>query len=136
MVTAKEGIFDVILSLARLIQKQELAVEEIAFSQDNSVTLYIDGSVVLLGKREYYDEVLSVVKSLMDASGERKLKIDLTAYENGNNHITAKPLGEEDDDGSDYGAAGFGDNGNVTGSGEGPPAEGEGDGTNPDDTPQ
>ena len=36
-------------------------------------------------------------------------------------------LGEEDDDGSDYGAAGFGDNGNVTGSGEGPPAEGEGD---------
>ena len=92
--------------------------------------------MVLLGKREYYDEVLSVVKSLMDASGERKLKIDLTAYENGNNHITAKPLGEEDDDSSDYGAAGFGDNGNVTGSGEGTPAEGEGDGTNPDDTPQ
>ncbi|MDE7326901.1 MAG: cell division protein FtsQ/DivIB, partial [Lachnospiraceae bacterium] len=98
MVTAKEGIFEVILSLTRLIRKEELAVTEIAFAQDGSVTLYIDGSVVLLGKREHYDEVLSVLKSLLLASGELKLKFDMTAYENGNNHITAQPLTADGDD--------------------------------------
>lgn len=92
MVTAKEGIFDVILNLTRLIQKQELLVSEIAFDKDYAVTLYIDGNEILLGKREQYDEVLSVLKSLISALGERKLRIDMAAYENGNNRITAQDL--------------------------------------------
>lgn len=92
MVTAKEGIFDVILNLTRLIQKQELAVSEIAFDKEYAVTLYIDGSQILLGKREQYDEVLAVLKSIVSALGERKLRIDMTAYENGNNRITAQDL--------------------------------------------
>lgn len=95
MVVAKEGIFDVILDLARLIQKQELDVSRIAFDSDGAVTLYIGEHVVLLGKREHYDEALAVLKSLLAASEGRKLKIDMTAYENGNNRITAQPLEEE-----------------------------------------
>lgn len=95
MATAKEGIFDVILDLARLIEKQELKVSQIAFDADDAVTLYIDGNVVFLGKREHYDEVLAVLKSLIAASGDRKFKFDLTAYENGNNRITAQSLEPE-----------------------------------------
>ncbi len=74
MVTAKEGIFDVILDLARLIQKNELEVSQIAFGADDAVTLYVDGNVVSLGKKEHYDEALAVLKSLIAASGERKFK--------------------------------------------------------------
>ncbi len=92
MVTAKEGIFDVILDLARLIQKNELEVSQIAFGADDAVTLYVDGNVVSLGKKEHYDEALAVLKSLIAASGERKFKFDMTAYENGNNRITAQAL--------------------------------------------
>ncbi len=92
MVTAKEGIFDVILDLTRLIQKQELIVSEIAFDKDYAVTLHIDGNQILLGKREQYDEVLSVLKSIVSTLGERKLRIDMTTYENGNNRITAQDL--------------------------------------------
>lgn len=95
MVVAKEGVFDVILDLARLIEKQELAVSRIAFDSDDAVTLYIGEHVVLLGKREHYDEALAVLKSLLAAAKGRRLKIDMTAYENGNNRITAYPLEEE-----------------------------------------
>lgn len=92
MVTAKEGIFDVILDLVRLIEKQELKVSQIAFDAEDAVTLYIDGNVVFLGKKEHYDEALAVVKSLIAASGNRKFKFDMTAYENGNNRITAQSI--------------------------------------------
>lgn len=97
MVVAKAGIFDVILDLARLIEKQELPVSQIAFDSDDAVTLYIGEHVVLLGKREHYDEVLAVLKSLLAAAEGRKLKIDMTAYENGNNRITAQSLEEENE---------------------------------------
>lgn len=95
MVTAKEGIFDVILDLVRLIEKNQLDVSQIAFDADYAVTLYIDGNVVSLGKRDYYDEVLAVLKSLITASGNRKFKFDMTAYENGNNRVTAQALEPE-----------------------------------------
>lgn len=95
MVTAKEGIFDVILDLVRLIEKQQLNVSQIAFDADDAVTLYIDGNVVFLGKKEHYDEALAVVRSLIAASGERKFKFDMTAYENGNDRITAQSLEPE-----------------------------------------
>lgn len=99
MVTAKEGIFDVILDLVRLIEKQGLAVSQIAFDSDDAVTLYVDGNVVFLGKKQHYDEALAVLKSLIAASGDRKFKFDLTAYENGNNRVTAQDIetgGESD----------------------------------------
>lgn len=96
MVVSEEGIFDVILDLARLIEKQELEVSRIAFDSDYAVTLYIGENVVLLGKRDYYDDVLAVLKSLLNASEGRKLKIDMTAYEDGNNRITAQTIEEED----------------------------------------
>lgn len=95
MVTAKEGIFDVILDLARLIEKQELAVTQISFDAEDAVTLYVDGNVVFLGKREHYDEALAVLKSLLAASDGRKFKFDMTAYESGNNRITAQSLEPE-----------------------------------------
>lgn len=92
MVTAKEGIFDVILDLARLIEKNGLRVSQIAFDADYAVTLYVDGNIVFLGKKEHYDEVLAVLKSLIDASGDRKFRFDMTAYENGNNRVTAQAI--------------------------------------------
>lgn len=104
MVTAKEGIFDVILDLARLIEKNDLKVSQIAFDANDAVTLYVDGNVVLLGKKEHYDETLAVLKSLIAASGGRKFRFDMTAYENGNNRITAQSL----EGGSDVGTAGEG----------------------------
>lgn len=92
MEVQKEGLFDIILDLVRLIDKQGLHTEEIRFGADYEVTLITDGCEVLLGRRENYDEVLAVLKSLLESSEGRKLRIDMTGYEKGNDRITAQPL--------------------------------------------
>lgn len=91
----KEEMFTVILNLARLIEKQELIVEEIRFRPDDAVELRTQGCEVILGKRQYYDEVLAVLGSVLESAEGRRLRIDMTLYENGNNRITAQPLEEE-----------------------------------------
>ena len=96
--TQKEGMFDVILNLARLIERNELAVDEIKFSSDDSVMLTAQGCELFLGKRPFYDEVLAVLKSVLAEAKGRKLRIDLTLYENGNGRITAYPLDAKEEE--------------------------------------
>lgn len=90
----RDELFDVILNLVRLIDKQEIDVQQIRFQQDYSVTLYTENCEVLLGKRDYYDNVLAVLKPVLASAQGRSLKIDMTLYENGNDRITAQPLEE------------------------------------------
>lgn len=90
----REELFGTILNLVRLIEKHSLPVERIHFQSDYSVKLYADGSEVLLGKREYYDDVLAVLKQVLDSAGERKMRIDMTLYEQGNDRITAQDIVE------------------------------------------
>lgn len=92
MEVQREELFEVILNLVRLIDKQELHVTEIRFGTDYEVTLYIGGYEVLLGRRENYDEVMAVLKSVMESWEGRRLRIDMSGYENGNGRITAQPL--------------------------------------------
>lgn len=96
--TQTEGMFDVILNLARLIERNELAVDEIKFSSDDSVMLTAQGCELFLGKRPFYDEVLAVLKSVLAEAKGRKLRIDLTLYENGNGRITAYPLDAKEEE--------------------------------------
>ncbi len=92
----REGMFQTILNLARLIEKQELHVSEINFNSDYEVTLYVDGCEILLGQRENYDESMAVLKSVLASAEGRRLKIDMRYYEDGNGRITSVPLEEED----------------------------------------
>ena len=97
--TQKEGMFDIILNLARLIERDGLTVDEVQFLPDDSVVLTAQGCELLLGKRDFYDEVLAVLKSVLAETKGRKLRIDLTLYENGNGRITAHPLDAQEEDG-------------------------------------
>lgn len=91
MEVQREGLFQTILNLARLIEKQELDVSEINFNMDYEITLFTEGCEVLLGKKENYDEEMAILKSVLNSSQGRKLKIDMTG-----GRITALSLEEQE----------------------------------------
>ncbi|MBQ9120640.1 MAG: cell division protein FtsQ/DivIB [Lachnospiraceae bacterium] len=101
LVVQKESLFQTILNLARLIEKQELEVTEIHFNSDYEVTLYVSGCEVFLGYRENYDVVLATLKSVLSSAEGRKLLIDMSNYEEGNGRITSTPLVTEGDEAGD-----------------------------------
>ncbi len=92
----RDGMFQTILNLSRLIEKQELAVSEISFNADYEVALHVDGCEVLLGKKDNYDESMAVLKSVLASAEGRKLRIDMRYYEDGNGRITSVPLEQEE----------------------------------------
>lgn len=94
----REELFEVILNLVRLIEKQELTVEEIHFNSEYEVSLMIADCEVLLGKRRNYDEVIAVLRSVLASAEGRRLCIDMSNYENGNGRITAKSLEDAGDE--------------------------------------
>lgn len=94
LVVQKEELFQTILNLTRLIEKQQLEVSEIRFNSDYEVTLYVADCEVLLGKRDNYDEIIAVLRSVLASAEGRKLRIDMSNYEEGNGRITSVPLSE------------------------------------------
>lgn len=96
LVIQKDELYERVLNLSKLIQKQGLRISEIVFDAEEAVTLMMDGHRVFLGKKEYYDETLAVLGSIVEAYqkqySDEKLQIDMSHYENGNGRITAVPL--------------------------------------------
>lgn len=98
----KDELFDVILNLAKMIERYSLKVQSISFNQDYEVTMDCGSVVALLGKRNAYDEVLSELKSILaDKDGELKdimdkqegtvLELDMRKYTKDTAVIMAKP---------------------------------------------
>lgn len=92
---SKEGIFSTILDLTLLIKHYELPVETINFNSDYEVTLWCNNSILILGKQDYYDKVIAIIKSLLESADGRSLSYDLRKYSEENPEIVAKPIDEE-----------------------------------------
>lgn len=95
METENPELFPVILKITQLIQKFELDINTIQFNEDYEVTLKSGQSIVLLGKRDSYDEQIANLKGLLPTVPQKNgkiLSIDLKNYMEGQEKIVAKPV--------------------------------------------
>lgn len=76
----KQSLFDTILELTRLIEKNGISVQKIAFDSGYEVTLYADGLVVLLGKKTSYDEALNALVGIIASLKGRTGTLDMQNY--------------------------------------------------------
>ncbi len=88
----KSTLFDTILDMTKLIQSHKLSVQTIQFNSSYEVTLEANGSVVLLGSRDFYDEQLAALSSILEHAGNKKYTFDLRNYSKDNTTVPAKPL--------------------------------------------
>lgn len=92
LVIQKQELFKVILELTQLIQLYEIPAQEINFNSAYEVTLFCDKNKVLLGKKEYYDQVLSALKNILLSAEEQSYLFDLRNYTKDQKDVIAKPL--------------------------------------------
>lgn len=83
--TAKEESFPLILSLTKMIKKNELKVDKIVFDSSLSMTLYMGNVEVVLGEDEYLDEKLTKVKALLPSLEAYSGVLNLENYKEGSN---------------------------------------------------
>lgn len=88
----KEGLFETILNVTKLIKKFELPIDAMRFNSDYELILTSDGIEVLLGRKDFYDEQLGALKNVLEAAGDKKLSIDMKNYSKNNKKIISKPL--------------------------------------------
>ncbi len=86
----KQGLYDTILQLTRLIEQNEILVEEIAFDSNYEVTLFCDGIVVELGKKENYDEALNALQGILQKVQTRTGSLDMRNYSKENLDVILK----------------------------------------------
>ena len=91
LIVQKEELFDVIINLTQLIEKYELDVDTVSFSNKYEVTLDCGNITVLLGKKSTYDEALSELRNILAEAGDRKITIDMRNYVKGTEVIIGKP---------------------------------------------
>lgn len=87
-----EGIFDRILSLSQLVQKYEIPLDRIHFSQDGTVMVQADDIKVYLGEQDFYDERIACLAEILPIALKEGLKgkIDMENYNSGDDIIFHK----------------------------------------------
>lgn len=86
------SIFSGIMDLTQLFTKYELDVDEINFDILGNVTLYINGSIVQMGKTDNYDYRVNGLKNILEKTGETKYKLDMRNYSPGNTNVSGIPI--------------------------------------------
>lgn len=92
LVTPNTSVFNTILDVLMLLQKNKLTAEDITFGIRYDVTLHIDGSEFLLGKDDAYDYRINNIPALMAASPEGSYIYDLRNYGEDNREVDARPI--------------------------------------------
>ncbi len=84
-----EAIFNRILDISQLVQKYELPLKRIHFSQNDTIMLETDGIKVYLGKREFYDEQVAALSEVLPTAQKEGLKgkIHMENYASGQDII-------------------------------------------------
>lgn len=90
----KNELYDIILNITKLVKEYEIPAVSITFDKKGEVQLETEYLSVDLGKRSAYDLQLQKLADLLPSLGERKLYIDLSGYNGGEQDIIAKPKEE------------------------------------------
>ena len=86
----KQSLFDSILNLTKLIEQNNLEVQEISFGSGYEVTLHIGDVIVWLGKKTSYDEALNALGGILAAIGDRTGTLDMRNYSRENTEVILK----------------------------------------------
>ena len=85
--TKREESFSLILSLTKMIKKNEIDVDKVVFDSELNMTIYRDNIKVVLGKDEYLDEKLTKVKVLLPSLEGYSGVLNLENYREGNDNF-------------------------------------------------
>ena len=88
--TKKQSLFDTILQLTRLVEKNKISVQEIAFDANYEVTLYAGDNIVLLGKKKSYDEALNALAGIIASLQGKSGTLDMRNYSRENGDVILK----------------------------------------------
>ena len=86
----KQSLFDTILKITGLIEKNNIAVQELSFDSNYEATLQIGDITVLLGKRTSYDEALNALDGILAAMDGRTGTLDMRNYSEENREVILK----------------------------------------------
>lgn len=91
LVVKEDSLYKVIMDMTNLINKYKLNVDVITFGKNYEITLLCNGIHVLIGKKDYYDEVLSDLKNILTkAKGTGLYELDMRDYVKGSNYVIGK----------------------------------------------
>lgn len=82
-----DKLFKVILSVAQLIKKNELNIDEINFDKELNVTLYSGNIEILLGKQTTYDEQMAKLAGLLKSAKGLSGTFHLENYSDSSDNI-------------------------------------------------
>lgn len=86
----KQSLFHTILELTRLIEKNQLPVQEIEFNSVYEVTLYLENTTVMLGKQTSYDEQMNALPNILMSVKGRNGTLDMRNYTKENQEVILK----------------------------------------------
>lgn len=87
----KDELYDVILNLTKAVRDYQIPAEMITFNSRGEVELEVGTLTVELGKRDVYDLSIKKLAELYPKVSGRKLTIDLSDFDGGDEDIIAKP---------------------------------------------
>ena len=85
-------IFDTILEILLLLEKNSLTADEIEFGLRGDVILYMSGDKVLLGRSENYDFRINNLANILRFAPEGNFSFDMRNYNEKNMEVDARPL--------------------------------------------
>ena len=86
------SVFDTILDILLLLEKNGLTAEDVTFGLRNEVTLHIDDDEILLGKSDSYDLKINNIGPALAALGEGSYRLDFRNYSEDNREVDARRL--------------------------------------------
>ncbi len=92
--TKKEESFSLILSLGKMIKKNEINADKVVFDSELNMTLYVGNIEIVLGKDEFLDEKMTKVKVLLPSLMEYSGVLNLENYREGNDSFWFRQSGE------------------------------------------
>lgn len=90
----KDELYDVILNLTKAIREYNIPAETIIFNSRGEAELEVGTLTVELGKRNAYDLPIQKLADIYPTVSDRKLTIDLSGFDGGDDDIIAKPKEE------------------------------------------
>lgn len=86
----KQSLFDTILQITRLIEQNNITINEISFNSNYEVTLYLENLTVLLGKRTSYDESINALSGILASIQGKTGTLDMRNYSRENGDVILK----------------------------------------------
>lgn len=82
-----ESTFSLILSLTKMLKKNEIDVDRLEFDEELNIILHIGDIEVIIGRDEYLDEKIAKVKDLLPVVSRYAGTLNMTDYKEGTDNF-------------------------------------------------